>query len=59
MEKHIVIFSIGVANELIRRGYPVDKIKISDKRSDRAVMLFEDTKELREELSRDFNIHIR
>ena len=59
MEKHIVIFGIGIANELIRRGYPVQKIKINDKNNNRAVVLFENTKELREELAKDFNIHIK
>lgn len=58
MEKHIVIFSIGIANELIRRGYNIQKLKINDKNSDRTVALFENTEELREELKQDFDINI-
>lgn len=58
MEKHIVIFSIGIANELIRRGYNIQKLKINDKNNNRTVALFENTEELREELKQDFDINI-
>lgn len=55
----VVIFKLDVANELIERGFTVNKLGYNYHNPNKIVVIFSDTPEIRNVLKEDFNITIR